>query len=81
VRNTGDPGGPVHIYSHIALVRWKRLTRMKTHANADHSGLERLLTAQCSSNGAPGRGERDEERVSLRIHLHPVMPIDHLAQR
>ena len=53
---------------------------MKTHANADQSGLEHLLSPERRRNGAPGRGERDEERVTLRIHLHTVMPIDRLAQ-
>jgi len=59
--------------AHVAAVGEERRPRVQAHARTDGTGPERL--GQLGGGGESGGRscKRDEERVALRIDLHPVV--------
>jgi hypothetical protein len=52
---------------------------VEAHAHLQGSARERLLCVGRSLKCARRRGERNEERVSLRVHLDSAVPRDGVA--
>ena len=69
----GDAGCSVNVRSDVALVGDMRRASVDPHAHADRSGRKHLLSFGSGGNCGRRGGERDEERVALRIHLDPVV--------
>ena len=72
VRGRRDPRAEVHVPADVALVDEVRRARVKTCANADRARLEFRERLGHGPHRALGRRECDEERVSLRVDLHPA---------
>ncbi len=65
-----DPGGAMDIAANIALVANKRCPRVDAHADADWPVARESLREVRGGGESAGRGgEREEERVSLRVDL------------
>jgi hypothetical protein len=75
-----DARRPMHIHPDVALVCQHRLARVNPDPDLDRTGGEILLhlTRRCHRARRPR--ERDEERVTLRVHLDPVVARERLPQ-
>src|SRR4051812_17595756 len=74
-----DARRAMDVYADVSLLAEQRRSRVQAHADANRSGGERLLRLRCGCQGPRRRRERDEERVTLRIHFGPVVPAAGLA--
>ena len=79
VPGRGDARGAVHVDADVALVREQRLPGVKTHPHADGSSSESIARLGRRSEGIRGLRKGDEERVTLRIHLHAVVSRERVA--
>jgi hypothetical protein len=75
-----DPCRPVHIHPYVALLTHVRRARVDADPHLDRApgqpGDRRFGRRQ-----RPGRRrERDEERIPLRVHLHPAVGCERLPQ-
>ena len=75
-----DAGCSVDVRSDVALVGDVRCPGVDPHAHADRSGRKHLLSFGSGGNCGRRCGERDEERVALRIHFDPVVANERLTQ-
>ncbi len=64
-----DPGSEVNVVSDVALVGKQRRPCVEADAHLDRAGRERLRERRGGCNRTRRRGEREEERVALRVHL------------
>ncbi len=64
-----DPRGAMDVDPDVPLVRDHRFPGVQTHANTDRARKRRLGGTR-GRNGVRGARERDEEGISLRVHLH-----------
>ena len=62
----------MHVDSDIALLG-RRLARMQSDPNANRPRRKPTLDLLGSSDGIRSPRERNEEGVTLRIHLHPAV--------
>ena len=69
VPRRGDARGAVHIDTDIALGSEHRLACVNSHSNSNHAALKSALTVTRSIESIACARERDEEGVSLRVHL------------
>ena len=76
----GDAGAAVDVDPDVALGRNARRARMEPHPHRDRPRRERLLGRGRSRDGAGCRGERDEERVALRVDLDTTLGGERVAQ-
>ena len=74
-----DAGCSVDVRSDVALVGDVRCPGVDPHAHADRSGRKHLLSLGGGGNCGRRGGERDEERVALRIHFDPVVANERLT--
>ena len=74
-----DPRGAMDIDPGVALVRDQRFPGVQTHTNT-YRGCKRRLSGVRGRNGIRGAREHDEESISLRIHLHPLVASKGLTQ-
>ena len=65
----GNPGASMNVHSDIALAGSQRLARVDSHPRSNQARGQSALPVCCSRDRVPCLGERDEERVTLRIHL------------
>ena len=72
--------GTVDVDPDVALLRDERLAGVHSHAHAYRGGAERGLRAACRSNRVRRAREREEERVSLRVHLDAAVLRGGVAQ-
>ena len=79
VATGGDPGGPVHVDSDVALVPDVRRPRMDAHAHAEPPRSESFERLCRRRKGIRCRREGDEESIPLRVHLDPPVRADRLA--
>jgi hypothetical protein len=70
----------VHVEADVPLVGQLGLTRVQPHTHLDGAGGQRLLALARGSDRSPRGGERVEEGVALRIHLHAAVAGEGLAQ-
>ena len=75
-----DAGCSVDVRSDVALVGDVGRPGVDPHAHADRSGREHLLRLGGGGNCGRRGGERDEERVALRIHLDTVVVKERLTK-
>ena len=73
VPSSRDPRRPVHIEPGVALVGLKRFPRVQPHPDAHRAAGKRELRVGGGRNRIGGTPERHEERIALRIDLHPVV--------
>ncbi len=80
VARGGDARGPVDLERRVVPARgWGRLARVEPHPDADlgvgrpRMRRERALRRDGRRRGRAGAGERHEERVALRLHLHAAV--------
>ncbi len=81
VARAHDARRPVHVGADIALVRHDRLTGVDADADAHGSACQRYLGLPSSGDRISGPRERDEERVSLGVHLDPAVARESLTQQ
>src|SRR5206468_9285386 len=80
VRGCRDPCDEVHVEPDVALGPELGLAGVDAHPDAERGlagpvlGAERLLRLGGRGDGIRGAGERDEERVALRVDLATVIP-------
>src|SRR5215218_2013541 len=70
VAGRSNTGCPVDVDSHIAVIGHLRLARVEADANT-HWSRGNDLCLECRRDRVTGRGERNEKRVALRVHLDP----------
>ena len=75
-----DAGCSVDVRSHVALVGDVGRPGVDPHAHADRSGRKHLLRLGGGGDCGRGGGEREEERVALRIHFDTVVLEERPAQ-
>ena len=75
-----DAGCSVDVRSDVALVGDVRRPGVDPHAHADRSRRKHLLCFGSSGNRGRRGGEREKERVALRIHLDTVVANERLTQ-
>jgi hypothetical protein len=75
-----DPGGAVHVDPDVALVGDDRLAGVEPHADADRSVSQRRLRGGGGRDRVGCARERDEERVSLGVHLDAAVSRKRFAQ-
>ena len=82
-----DPSGVVHVQADVRALHQLRLAGMDADANRDLTVLrpcvrgERLLRAGGCRDRVANGGEGDEERISLRVDLVPVLGVKCLAKQ
>ena len=76
-----DSSGSMDIEPNVALFGHDRLPRMDTHANADRAGCQPFTTGRRGGKCVGCLGKRDEERITLRVHLNTSMADECLTQR
>ena len=76
----GDARGTMDVQADIPLIRRLRLAGMKTHPDAERPIIERILRFAGGGQRLPRRGEGNEESVSFRIDLNPLVTGENLAQ-
>ena len=77
-----DASGAVDIVADITLVANERRARMDADAHSDRAvRCEALREVRCRAEGAVGRREGEEERVSLRVHLDAPVSNTRLPDR
>lgn len=87
VGNSRDPGCPMDREPVITPVLQQRLACVQAHPNANGHSLRPVVLGQCTlrvdrrPHAVGGALEDEEERVSLRIDLHPTMPVDNLTHQ
>src|SRR5207244_4067802 len=69
VADRGDPGTLVHVEADVPLLAQPRLAGVQPHPHANRSVGERALAVRRRGDRVRRAGERDEERVSLRVDL------------
>jgi hypothetical protein len=80
VADRGDACRAVDVDPDVALLGDQRLAGVETHAHADPARLEPFLAFARGRQPVTRARERDEEGVALRVHLHPAVPFERLAQ-
>jgi hypothetical protein len=86
VAGRADPRCTNDVQPEVALVTDRRLTSMEAHPHADVRVVRPLVRRERALRGDGGRdgvarpGEREEERVSLRVDLLAVLGLSRLAQ-
>ena len=80
VPGCADPGGQVDVESDVPPGDPRRRARVDSDPDTNRPLGKRLLRIERSSGCVGCGGERDEERVPLRIHLHPRMRSKRRAQ-
>ncbi len=80
VPGTRDPRRPVHIDPGVALVGLKRFPRVQPHPDAHRAAGKRELPVGGGGNSIGGTPKRHEERIALRIDLHPLVLLPGLPQ-
>jgi hypothetical protein len=73
VARGGDPRGEVDVLAHVARLCDERRPRVRAHSHPDRAGRERRRDLLGRLDCAVRRREREEERVALRVDLHPVL--------
>ena len=81
VARCGDPRGAVDVDPDVALVGHDGLPRVEPHANADRTVVERRLPLGGRGKRVGRAGERDEERVALRVDLDAAVPRERVPQQ
>ena len=80
VAGRGDPGRSVHIEADIPLLAQVRRPRVDANPHPDRAGGELFHRLRSGPHCPRSCGERDEERVSLRIDLCSAVSTERLAQ-
>ena len=75
-----DPRCAMDVDPDIPLICDHRFPGVQTHTNTDRAACKRRLSSTRSRNGIGGARERDEESISLRVHLHPAIASKGLTQ-
>jgi len=75
-----DPGGSVHVHADITVLADKRLAGVDPDSNANRPLSQRRLPRRCRGQCILHTPERDEQRVALRVHLHPGVRGERLPQ-
>jgi hypothetical protein len=68
---SSDPRRPVNVDAHIPLLGEQRLAGVQTNTDTEPARAESLLRVPGSRKRVPRPPERDEERITLRVHLNP----------
>ena len=76
-----DPRRVVDVETDVALVGSERLARVETHSHPHRSGRQRGLPFDGGCGCVAGRAEHEEERISLRVHLDPVVAVESVAEQ
>jgi hypothetical protein len=76
----GNPGRPVHVDTHVALLGHMRRAGMDAHAQPDRSCGQSLQPRGRRLERTWGGREGDEEGVSLRIDLDAAVAVEGLAE-
>jgi hypothetical protein len=76
-----DPGSLVDVKADVSLVGEARLTRVKPHPHLDRAARKRDLRRSGCSDRIRCTAERDEEGVTLGIHLGAVVRRERLPQQ
>ena len=75
-----DARRPVDVDAHVPLLGKQRLPRVQTHTHAEWARAESLLRVLRSLKRIAGPPERDEERITLRVHFEPAVPRECVSQ-
>lgn len=73
VSRRGNPGRSMHVEADVPLLRDERRPRVQSHSNPDRTGGQHLRRLGGTRERPKSRRECDEERVSLRVDLHPAV--------
>ncbi len=82
-----DPGSPVHVHAHVAVLVPRRLPGVQAHPDQRRNTLrpgvagQRPLTFSTGAHRVDGRGEHHEEAVPLGPHLGSQMRGEGAAQQ
>ncbi len=75
-----DPGGTVHVLADVPLVGEQRRARVQADPHPDRPAVQRR-DPRCGGRERSRRGrEREEERVSLSVHLDAVLGRERLTE-
>jgi Glucose / Sorbosone dehydrogenase len=80
VVDSTDPRCPMHVKTDVPLLGHDRLAGVDADPDVHGSVHECVLNAVRGEHRVARAGERDEERVALRVHFDPAVPGEHLAQ-
>ena len=75
-----DPRRPMDVEADVSLVRHDGLAGVEADPHGHGSTDERSLSVACGGDSVSGARERDEERVTLRVHLDSTVPRESLTQ-
>lgn len=75
-----DSRGPVNVDTDISLIGEQRLPRVQTHADTELARAKSLLRSPRSRKRVVRPPERDEKRITLRVHLNPTVPRKRVSQ-
>jgi hypothetical protein len=75
-----DPRCPMDVKTDVPLLGHDRLAGVDADPDAHGSVRECVLNAVRGEHRVARAGERDEERVALRVHFDPAVPREDLAQ-
>ena len=75
-----DPRSPMNIDPDIPALREQSLTRVQPNAHTHRAGGQSRLRIRGRRDRIRRTPERDEERVPLRVHLHPMVALEGPAQ-
>ena len=70
----------MHVHPHVALLGEQGLARVHSHANADRSSGERVLSRLGGRERVLRPRKGDEERVALCVDLDTAVARERLAQ-
>jgi hypothetical protein len=77
VSRGGDASRSVDVSTHVALIGQQRRAGVDAHPHGNRQGLL-CLARRCERTRSGSEG--DEERVSLRVDLHAVVPRERVAE-
>jgi hypothetical protein len=75
-----DPRCAMDVDPDVPLICGHRFPGVQTHTNTDRAACKRRLSSTRSRNCIGGARERDEESISLRVHIHPAIASKGLTQ-
>ena len=76
----GDTRTLVHVEADVTLVRQPRLARVQPHAHANRPACKCALGVRSSGDRVRRAGERDEERITLRVDLDALVSGERRAE-
>ena len=80
MRGSRDARRPVHGDSDVATVDQKRRASVHSDPHLNRAAAKSLMRLFRSGERAGRRRERNAERISLRVNLHPAVPLECVSQ-